>query len=207
MRLRTDEVIAPDMVGVLGTQPHAGPVVEPQPPSRLLLLWNLQPLTTPDPLDPVLAHLPASPLQQRRDPAIAIAAILAGQGNDGLGECVFVVALCRPVALRAAWLLAPPGTLVARSCHAPDAHGPPHNAVARGAGGGTRVPHETATATTSTYPWAYEKRRAGGLGLGRASSVYGRESSQIQFTSQVLPPSGENDCSIRADRGEMFSQT
>jgi hypothetical protein len=33
--------------------------------------------------------------------------------------------------------------------------------------------------------------------------VYGRESSQIQFTSQVLPPSGENYCSIRAD----FSQT
>jgi microsomal epoxide hydrolase len=32
-----------------------------------------------------------------------------------------------------------------------------------------------------------------------------RESSQIQFTSQVLPPSGENDCSMRADCGEMFS--
>jgi hypothetical protein len=37
--------------------------------------------------------------------------------------------------------------------------------------------------------------------------TYSRESSQIQFTSHVLPPSGENDCSIRADCGEMFSQT
>ncbi len=34
-----------------------------------------------------------------------------------------------------------------------------------------------------------------------------RESSQIQFTSQLLPPSGENDCSIRAELGEMLSQT
>jgi hypothetical protein len=32
-----------------------------------------------------------------------------------------------------------------------------------------------------------------------------RESSQIQFTSQVLPPSGENDCSMRAELGEMLS--
>jgi len=32
------------------------------------------------------------------------------------------------------------------------------------------------------------------------------ESSQIQFTSQVFPLSGENDCSMRADSGEMLSQ-
>ena len=30
-------------------------------------------------------------------------------------------------------------------------------------------------------------------------------SSQIQLTSQVFPPSGEKDCSIRADCGEMLS--
>jgi hypothetical protein len=44
-------------------------------------------------------------LEQRRDPAITITAILASQGDDGLGECVFVFALCRPIALRTAWLL------------------------------------------------------------------------------------------------------
>jgi hypothetical protein len=86
------------MVGVLRAQPHARPVVEPQPTSWLLFLWNLQPLTTPDPLHPVLADMPACPSEQRRNPAIAIAAILAGQRHDGLGECVFVVSLRRPVA-------------------------------------------------------------------------------------------------------------
>ena len=34
-----------------------------------------------------------------------------------------------------------------------------------------------------------------------------RESSQIQFTSHVFPPSGENDCSMRAELGERLSQT
>src|SRR5664279_2107944 len=111
MCLRTDEVVAPDMIGVLWTQPHAGPVVEPQPPSRLLLLWNRQPLTTPDSRYPVLADLPACPLEQRRDPTIAIATILAGQRYDGLGERIFVVALCRPIALRAAWLFHHPARL------------------------------------------------------------------------------------------------
>jgi len=34
-----------------------------------------------------------------------------------------------------------------------------------------------------------------------------RVSSQIQFVSHVLPPSGEKDCSIRADFDEIFNQT
>ena len=34
-----------------------------------------------------------------------------------------------------------------------------------------------------------------------------RANSQIQFVSHVLPPSGEKDCSIRADFGEIFNQT
>jgi hypothetical protein len=39
------------------------------------------------------------------------------------------------------------------------------------------------------------------------AAVYYRVSSQIQFVSHVFPPSGEKDCSIRADFGEMFNQT
>jgi hypothetical protein len=103
MGLCTDEVVAPDMIGVLGTQPHAGPVVEPQPPSRLLLLWNLQPLTTPDSLYPVLADLPACPLEQRRDPTIAIATILTGQRYDGLGERIMLSAQDLVTAADATW--------------------------------------------------------------------------------------------------------
>jgi hypothetical protein len=34
-----------------------------------------------------------------------------------------------------------------------------------------------------------------------------RESSHIQLTSHVFPPSAEKDCSIRDDLGEMLSQT
>jgi hypothetical protein len=37
--------------------------------------------------------------------------------------------------------------------------------------------------------------------------LYYRDNSQIQFTSQLFPPSGDHDCSIRADFGEIFSHT
>ena len=75
--------------------------VEPQSPARLLPLRNLQPFVTPDALHPVLASPPAVPLQQRRDPEISIASILAGQLHDGLGECILVFALGQLIALRA----------------------------------------------------------------------------------------------------------
>ena len=39
----------------------------------------------------------------------------------------------------------------------------------------------------------------------RAGSAH-RESSQTQLTSQFFPPSGEKDCSIRADLGERLYQ-
>ena len=58
-----------------------------------------------------------------------------------------------------------------------------------------QTPGPSQVSSQATIPFAFHKPK-----------VYGRESSQIQFTSQVLPPSGEKDCSIRADRGEMFSQ-
>jgi hypothetical protein len=49
--------------------------------------------------------MPAIPLKQRRDPAIPITSILAGKSNDGLCQTIFILSLCRPIALRAAWLL------------------------------------------------------------------------------------------------------
>jgi hypothetical protein len=72
--------------------------------SRLSNGANLRMSTTPDSLYPVLADLPACPLEQRRDPTTAIAIILAGRRYDGLSKRIFVVALCRPIVLRAAWL-------------------------------------------------------------------------------------------------------
>jgi len=70
-----------------------------------LSLWYLQPFATPDTFDPVFAYLPACTLQQRRNPTVAIAAIVAGQLDDGLGQSIFVFTLCRLVVLRASWLI------------------------------------------------------------------------------------------------------
>ena len=67
------------MVGVLGPQPDAGSIIEPEPPAFGLLLWNLEPLSTPDTLYPFVVYRPASSMQHRRDPTIAIPAILLGQ--------------------------------------------------------------------------------------------------------------------------------
>ena len=79
VRLGAHEVVRPYMVGVLRPQPYTRSIVEPQPPARLLLLRNFQPFTTPDPLYPVLANMPTCPLQQRRDPTVAVASIVSDQ--------------------------------------------------------------------------------------------------------------------------------
>src|ERR1700750_1829801 len=73
----THEIVAPHVVGVGRPQSHTRAILEPQPSSRLLSLWYLQPFATPDAFDSVLAHLPASTQPQRRDPAIPIASLLA----------------------------------------------------------------------------------------------------------------------------------
>ena len=52
-----------------------------------------------------MATSPACCLQLHRDSAVvAETAILAGQCDNRSGQCIFVVTLCRPVALRASWL-------------------------------------------------------------------------------------------------------
>jgi|GEM_PF-2239253 len=127
-----DKVIAPYMVGVLWTQPHARAIVEPQPPSCLLIPGYLQSFATPDALDPVLANSPACSLQQRRNPAIAVTPVLTGQLDDGLGQSIFVFPLCRSVAFECRVAASPPGTPAARSSHDPDEHDSPHSAVVPG---------------------------------------------------------------------------
>jgi len=87
------------------TKPHTGAVIEPQASARLLPLRNLQPFTAPDPLHAVFADLPSGPPQQCRDPPISVAAVLAGEFNDGPGQRIFVIAQRRLIALRAAWLI------------------------------------------------------------------------------------------------------
>ena len=75
---------------------------------------DLEPLATPDALNPVLAHLPAACLQQRGDAAIAIAPVIGGQGNDGSGQRILVGRHGRHVALRAAVLADDPAGVTFR---------------------------------------------------------------------------------------------
>jgi hypothetical protein len=63
---------------------------------------------TPDTLHAILAYPPAGSLQQRRDPAIPITAILASKLDDRLRECIFIFSPDRPLALRATRLVRQP---------------------------------------------------------------------------------------------------
>lgn len=53
-----DEVVGPDVVGIFRPQPHAGPVMEPEPAFLRLFERHLEPLPPPDPLHPFDVHRP-----------------------------------------------------------------------------------------------------------------------------------------------------
>ena len=107
-----DEVVGPDVVRALRPEPNARPVVQPEPPLLSLLLWDLQPFTSPlaivlgpmadkgFPLDPLVVHVPASVVQQTRHHAIPIAPVLVGQLDDIVGKTLFVGTALRDLALR-----------------------------------------------------------------------------------------------------------
>jgi hypothetical protein len=99
-----DEVVRPDMIAVLGAKPDAGAVVQPEPAALGLPGRDLQPLTSPDPLDPLVVDEPAGPAQQLGDLAIAVAAILSGQLYEIGGQPLLVVTALRDLALRRAVL-------------------------------------------------------------------------------------------------------
>ena len=75
---------------------------------------GLQPLATPDTLNPVLAYLPAVCLQQRGDTAVAIAPVIGRQSDDGAGQRILVGRHGRHVALRAAVLTDDPASVTLR---------------------------------------------------------------------------------------------
>jgi hypothetical protein len=95
-----DKVVGPDMVGPLGAKADAGSVREPEPTSFGLSGWNLQPLASPDPLDPLVVDDPACRrAQQGGDLAIAVAAVSADQFDDVGDELLLIVATARNPAL------------------------------------------------------------------------------------------------------------
>ena len=80
-----DEVVGLDMIALLRAQPHARSVGQPEPAALGLLRWDLQPLASPDTLDPLVVDYPARLPQQFGDLAIAVAAVLPGK-LDNIGR-------------------------------------------------------------------------------------------------------------------------
>ena len=99
-----DEVVGPDVIAALGPQPDARSVIQPETAALRLLGGDLQPLASPDPLDPLVVDQPAGPAQQLGDLAIAVAAILPGQLDDVGRQPLFIVTALRDLALRRAML-------------------------------------------------------------------------------------------------------
>src|SRR5260370_36777290 len=62
---------------------------------------TLQPLTPPYALHPILADPPAGTLEQRRDPPVAIAPIVACQRDDRPSQGILIGPVDRPVGLAA----------------------------------------------------------------------------------------------------------
>src|SRR5262249_6358744 len=79
-------------------------VGQPEPAALGLLMGNLQPLTSPDPLDPLVVDCPAYLAQELGDLAIAIAAVLPSKLNNIGGETLLLLPTARDLALRRAML-------------------------------------------------------------------------------------------------------
>ena len=60
-----DKVVGPDMIALLRWQPNARSVDQPEPAALGLLMGNLEPLTLPDTLDPLVVDYPARLAQER----------------------------------------------------------------------------------------------------------------------------------------------
>src|SRR5215471_3766277 len=99
-----DEVVGPDMIVLLRPQPDARSVGQPEPAALGLLMGDLQPLASPDTLDPLVVDYPARLAQECGDLAIAVAAVLPGKLDNIGRETLLVVTTARDLALRRAML-------------------------------------------------------------------------------------------------------
>jgi hypothetical protein len=99
-----DEVVGPDVIAVLGPEADAGSVRQPEPSSFGLLLGNLQPLASPDPLDTLVVDEPTCATQKLGDLAVAVPSVLPSKLDDVGAEPLLVVSTTRDLALRRAML-------------------------------------------------------------------------------------------------------
>jgi len=89
------------MIALLRPQPDARSVGQPEASA---LGRNLQPLTLPDPLDPLVVDDPARLAQELGNLAIAIAAIVLGKLDNIGRQTLLVLTTARDLALRRAML-------------------------------------------------------------------------------------------------------
>ncbi len=99
-----DEVVGPDVVGMLGPQADAGAVGQPQPAAFGLLGGTFSPSRRQIRSTRPVADRPARLTQQGSDLAIAIAAVLAGELDDVGGQPLGIFSAPRHLALRRAVL-------------------------------------------------------------------------------------------------------
>jgi len=91
------------MVRALWPEPNTRSVIEPKPAALWLFVWDFQPFTPPDALNPFIIHRPTRLPQQSGDPAIAVATVLSGQLDDIGSKPILIFtasrnfALCRAV--------------------------------------------------------------------------------------------------------------
>ena len=85
MRSVFNKIIRPDMIYMLWPKTNAGTVIEPKPLTFWLLARDLEPLSSPDPLNALRVQNPASLAQKGRDTAIPITAILSCKLNNVRG--------------------------------------------------------------------------------------------------------------------------
>jgi len=92
------------MIAVLRAQPNARSIGQPKPTALGLLRWDLQPLASPDTLDPLVVDYPTRLAQELGDFAIAVAAVLPGKLDNVGRQMLLVVTTARNLALRRAML-------------------------------------------------------------------------------------------------------
>ena len=92
------------MIALLRPQADARSVRQPEPAPLGLLRWDLQPLASPDTLDPLVVDYPARLAQQLGDLAIAVAAVLLGKLDNIGRQTLLVLTAARDLALRRAML-------------------------------------------------------------------------------------------------------
>ena len=99
-----EEVVGPDVIGALGPQPDARPLIQPQASALGLSGGDFQPLASPDSLDPLVIDQPPGAAQQLGNLAVAVAAVLPGQLDDVGGQPGFILTALRDLAMRRAML-------------------------------------------------------------------------------------------------------